>query len=214
MSVAIENLHAIVFAIAHQDTVLAINKNRMGRHELTRAGADLAETRPPRAFGGERMDAGVAVSIGDINRAVGRHGGSGRMVEGLVPSRASPLADAQHGAAGEIEDDHLMGVAVDDPDAIPAVDRNSVRVEDFALAVVADEGPVRLVDDHGRLASPQDMNMLEGIDRDLADARWRETGRTAAEVAFDRIAPAGEHDGALLRSRRRRRGGRHCACSR
>jgi hypothetical protein len=40
-----------------------------------------------------------------------------------------PVADPQQHFALEVEDDNLMCVAIGDPDAVPAVNRNAVRIE-------------------------------------------------------------------------------------
>ncbi len=93
----------------------------MGRHELSLTGADLAETRPPLPFRREFVNARIAVSVSDKDR-VERHRGAGRVVERRFPSWTMRFADSEDRLAREIEDHNLMGVAIDDPDAIPTID--------------------------------------------------------------------------------------------
>ena len=102
-----------------------------------------------------------------------------------------PLADPQQHLAFEVEDDNLMRVAIGDPDTVPPVDRNAVRVEDLALPVAANERAVRMKHEHRRFATPQHMHISQRVDRDLADARRRDVRRPAAEIALDRIVAAG-----------------------
>ena len=147
------------------------------------------------------MDPRIAVAVGDVDFTVGRDGGARRMVERGHPSRNVPLADPQQHFALEVEDDNLMRVAIGDPDAVPAVDRNAVRIEDLALPVAANERAVRVEDEHRRLAAPQHMHISQRVDGDLADARRRDVGRPAAEIAFDRIASASYGHMAQLRRR-------------
>ena len=136
------------------------------------------------------MDLRIAVAVGDIDLSVRRDGGARWMVERRHPSRSVTFADPQERLALKVEDDNLMRVAVGDPDAVPAVNRNAVGIEDLALPVAANERAVRVKHEHGTLAAPQHMHISKRINGDLADARRRDVGRPAAEIAFDRIVPA------------------------
>jgi hypothetical protein len=67
-----------------------------------------------------------------------------------------PLADTQNRLAREIEDDDLMGVTIGDPHAVPSVDRDPVRVEDFVRAIGSDKSALRIVHDDRRLSAAED----------------------------------------------------------
>ncbi len=83
----------------------------------------------------------IAVSVRDEDRAILRNGSTGRMVERRLPFRVMALAKANDRLAGEIERDNLMGVAIGDPNAIPGINRDPMRIEDFAHAIGSDERP-------------------------------------------------------------------------
>lgn len=83
----------------------------------------------------------IAVSVSDEDRAILRNGSTGRMAERRLPFRVMALAKANDRLAGEIERDNLMGVAIGDPNAIPGINRDPMRIEDFAHAIRSDERP-------------------------------------------------------------------------
>ena len=153
-AVPVEKLHAIVFVIADDQPVLAIDDNGMRRHELARILAEFAEARAPVAFRIKTMDPRIAVTIGNVDLSVKGDGGSRWMVERSHPSRNVPFADPQQHFALMVEDDNLMRVAIGDPDSIPAVNRNAVRIEYLALPGAANERAVRVEDEHRRLPAP------------------------------------------------------------
>ena len=138
------------------------------------------------------MDTRIAISVGDKDRAVRRNGGAGRVIERRLPFWLMPVADAQEPLAGEIEDDNLMGVAIGDPHAIPSVDRDSMRIEDFARAIRSDEGSIRFVNDDRRLSAAEDMDPPRRFYGDLANASRQEIGRHATEVTLHRVSPAAQ----------------------
>ncbi len=189
LPVAIKNLHAVILAIANQEPLLTIDDHGMRGHELLRSGADFAEARAPLSLRGEFVDASIAISIRDEDGPIQRHGGARWMIEGLLPSRMMPVADAQDRLSREIEDDNLMSVAIGDPHAIPSINRDPMRIEDLARAVSADEGSIRFVNEHRRLSAAQDMHPPRRLHRDLANAGRQEIRRRAAEVALHGISP-------------------------
>src|ERR1700677_4765179 len=84
-----------------------------------------------------------------------------------------------------------MGVAIGDPHAIPSVDRNPRRVEDFARAIRSDESSIRFVDDYRRWPSTaKDIHPSGRLHGDLADAGWREIGRRPAKVTLYSVSPS------------------------
>jgi hypothetical protein len=119
----------------------------------------------------------------------------GRVIERRLPLRTMAVADAQNGLAKEIEDDNLMGVAIGNPDAIPSVDRDTMRIEDFSRAIGSDESSIRFVnDDRRRLSAAEDMHPSRRFHRDLADAGWREVGRRATKITLHGIpSPAQQY---------------------
>jgi hypothetical protein len=105
----------------------------------------------PFAFTTKMMDPRISVAVGDVDLSVRRDGGACWMVEGGHPSRNVPFADPQQHFTLKVEGDNLMRVAIGDPDAVPAVNRNVVRIEDLAPAAATHERAVRVDDEHGRL---------------------------------------------------------------
>src|SRR5205809_7935815 len=77
----VEQLHAIVLAISHQHAVTAVDGNGVRSGEGTGAAALAAPAPDQRAVRSKAMNAGVAVAVGNVDLAVGRLGGGGRMVE-------------------------------------------------------------------------------------------------------------------------------------
>jgi hypothetical protein len=102
-----------------------------------------------------------------------------------------PVAKPQDRLAGEIEDDNLMGVAIGDPHAVPSVDRDPMRIEDFARAIRSDKGSIRFVNDDRRFSTAEDVHPPRRFHGDLANAGWREIGRHA-EVTQHRVSPAAQ----------------------
>ena len=136
------------------------------------------------------MDLRIAIAVSDVDLSVWGDGGSRRMVERRFPLRGVPFADPQEWLALKGEDNNLMRVAVSDPDAVEAVNRNAVGIEDLALPVAANERALRIKDEHGRLPASQHMRVSQRIDCHLADARRRDVGRRPAEIASDGVGPA------------------------
>ena len=153
------DLNAVVLAVADEHAVLAVYDHRMRGHELAGAMPDLAEARDPSPLRREPVDAGVAIAVGDIDLAVRSHGGARRMVERLGPARPVAYAELEDRLPAHVEDDDLMRVAVDDPDAVLRVDGKPMRIEDRALAIGPNKGAVRREDQHWRVAPPQHMDM-------------------------------------------------------
>ena len=70
-AVGIENLNAIILAVADIHILVGIDSHHMGSVELSRSGAALAPLHQVFAIAGELDHAGVAVAVGDEEIAVG-----------------------------------------------------------------------------------------------------------------------------------------------
>src|ERR1700756_1033758 len=136
LSVLVEDLDAVVVAVAHEQAPARIHGERMRRIELARRRALLAPGLDELAVLGEFDDTGVgvaAMSIADENVAIGRDQDGGRRVEGVgAAARRSCFAERkQHSSIGaELEDLvalALLALGVGDPDAAVAVDEDAVR---------------------------------------------------------------------------------------
>jgi hypothetical protein len=69
-----------------------------------------------------------------------------------------PFANTQNRLSREIKDDNLMGVAIGDQHPIPGIDRDPMRIEDFARAIRSDERSIRFVDEDRGLSAAEDMH--------------------------------------------------------
>ena len=81
-----------LLAIANQHAAAAVDGNGMRRGEDAGTAAVAAPGADQRAVGGEAMDAGIAVAVGDVDLAVARLGRRRRMVERRVERGPMPLA--------------------------------------------------------------------------------------------------------------------------
>ena len=121
IAVAIEDLDAVVLAVADDDAPALIHPDVVQQGELAGAGALLAPRVQQLAVGAELVDAVAAVAVGDEHVAVGRDGEAGGHVEGhalegrrrreLFAERADGLA-AGGVLGGDVE------VAVNEPDIV------------------------------------------------------------------------------------------------
>ena len=112
-----------------------------------------------RPVGGEAVDHRVAVTVGDVDLAVGRDGGIGRMVERRAEARPVALARGREDLAIGAQDQDLVGVAIDQKQAVVRRDRDAVRIRDPACGETALERSRGSERHDGRLAA------LEHVDR-------------------------------------------------
>src|SRR5262249_8320204 len=136
VAVLIENLDAVVVAVADEQVPARIHRERMRGIDLTRGAAFLAPGLDEFAGLVEFDDAGIgvaAVSVADENVAIGRDQNRGRSVEGVrTVACRSGLAEREQDLAVRAELEDLVALAVlalgvGDPDVAVAVDKNSVR---------------------------------------------------------------------------------------
>src|SRR6266542_2111124 len=151
LAIGVEDLHALVAAIADVHVVALVDCNRVRKAELARSGSRFAPRLHPVAVLVVLGDARIDVSVRDVDVAlrVKRHVGRlpetaitrrkwwrnalpwFRVVRGLLLAAKHPLH-----ATGLVElDDHVRAL-VDGPDIVVLVDANAVRecppVEPFA----------------------------------------------------------------------------------
>ena len=93
---AIEDLDAVVFAVAHVDRALRIDRDRVRRVELARLGPLLAPVEQVLAVLRELHHARVPVAVGNVEIAVLRERDVGRAVEGLAVGRGFALDAERH----------------------------------------------------------------------------------------------------------------------
>ena len=77
-----EDLDSIVFPVSHENALVGSHPDVVGLVELAGPGAGLTPGLNELAVGGETVDTGVAVSVRNIQIAVGGKGDAGRTVEG------------------------------------------------------------------------------------------------------------------------------------
>src|SRR5262249_24301896 len=107
LPILIEDLDAVVLAVANIDPTAGVEHDGMGKIELACAGSLFAPGLEVLAFPGELHDARVAVAIRDVDLAGRAHGHVGRLVE-LVRAGAGfiLLAQREKNLALRVELDH------------------------------------------------------------------------------------------------------------
>ena len=91
------------------------------------------------------------------------------MVEGRAEPGPVALAHPLQQGAVEREDQHLVGIAIDDEDAVVPVDVDAVSVADDAVAERANETTLPVENDQGRRAALQYEERALAVDGGLAD---------------------------------------------
>src|SRR5215471_16387619 len=143
IAVLIENLDAIVVAVADKKASARIHRQRVRGIELARSGSLLAPGLDEFALLGEFDDTGIgvaAVSVADENVAIGRDQNGGRRVEGVrTVARRSGLAEREQNLAIRAEFEDLMAFAVfalsvGDPHVAVAVHKDSMWKHEHAGA--------------------------------------------------------------------------------
>ena len=192
----VEELHPIVLAIDDEDPILAVDPDRMGRHELAwpMANSPPAANIPP--VRGKAVEAGIPVAVGYVDLAILRDGDVGRVVEGRLPMRLMTLAEVKDLGAIRREHDDFVRVAVGEEDPVVAVDEDAVRIENSARTVSAHERAVGREHHHRRIGPAYRVHAAATVHRHLTDHRRFDLGRQRAPVALDRIALPGKCDDA------------------
>src|SRR5271157_1448565 len=150
LAVGIENLNAIILAVAYIDILVGIDANRMGSVELSRPCAALAPFQQELALARELDHAGVAVAVGDEEIAVGQKGDVSGTVERVVGrARLSLSAKTTHQFAvrGELKD--LVEPGIGGPHVAIVVHAQSVNDAEYTLAEGAEELPLGVEDHDG-----------------------------------------------------------------
>ena len=84
LAIGIEDLNAVILAVAYIDILVGIDADRMGSVELPRPFAAPAPFQQVLALAGELDHAGVAVAVGDEEIAIGQERNVGGTVECVV----------------------------------------------------------------------------------------------------------------------------------
>ena len=140
------------------------------------------------AVGGEAVDHRVTVAVGDVDLAVGGDGGIGRMVERRAQARPMALAERREGLAVGGQDQDLVGVAIDQKQAVVRRDRDAVRIRDPAFGQTALQRARGSERQDGRLAALKHVDRALGVDRELADLAWRHAPRPLPPRPLDAVA--------------------------
>src|SRR5262249_26410156 len=148
--VGVEDLDAVVFAVAHVHGAVRIDGYRMHGVELTRPGTGRAPGRYELAVVGELHHAGIAVPVADVDgAAVGTEGDVGGTVERLLVGRGFALdPEGELEFAQVIEAERLVINSVGDPDLPIPVDAHAVRAAEQALAPRAKKLALGVEDDN------------------------------------------------------------------
>lgn len=184
-----EELNAVVLPIGDKHPVAPIDPDRVRRHEFAFASAGRAPAREMPPVGAEAMHGRVAITVADIDLAVVRHRGIGRVVEGEAPSRPMALSEPGDLVSLAVAEMHLVRVAIDKKDAVVSGDENAMSIGDPASAVVVDDMAVRIEDQDRRIAPPKEVDIAAGIDGNLTRGERSEPFRNGAPSARHHIAP-------------------------
>ena len=93
-AVAVEHLHAMVLAVGDIDLAVVVAGDVVDEVELSRPGAGLAPREQQFSIGRVFVDAGILVSVGDVDVAVRREGGVGAAVERVAGETGRPACRA------------------------------------------------------------------------------------------------------------------------
>ena len=195
LAVRVEDLDAIVLAIPDVDPSLCVDRNSVRQVELARAVAFLAPCGEEGTVFRELRDSGIAVTVGNVEVAVGREGDIGGTVERVVAFTAlSPAAhDHQYTSPGtELEDN--MEAAVGDPEIAFGINLQTVRGLEQTLTHRANEAALATDFDNRLCPAMEDVDLLPRTHRDA--------GRFEEVHAEWQLGPAGDE---FIRQRRRRR---------
>ena len=166
LAVGIEDLDAVVLAVADVDDARGIDRDRVNGIELAPTRAGLAPRGDVLAFRGELDDARVAVTVGDVDLARGSEGKVGRPVEALgVVARYALVADgaAPLSLVGELHDGVVNDVGR--PDVVVLVDAQPVRPAEHPLAPRAHVAAFGVEHDDrvGLVAAVEDVDLAGGV---------------------------------------------------
>src|SRR5438552_11739243 len=182
LTVGTEDLDPIVLAIAHEDAAIRVDRDAVRDHELAGTAAGLTPRPAELALRREVMHARVPVAIRDVEVTAGRDGETRRSVErrSAVRDRCDglPVVAGVGGAAARAEGleeatvareaPHRLITVVGAPERLVRRDGDPVSARrEHALAPRANEGTVALVDEHGVVATAEEVHATGRIDGDV-----------------------------------------------
>ena len=170
LAVLVEDLHAVVLAVADVDVAIAVYVDVVDDVELSDVGAGLAPRSEIVPVGVVLVDVGVGVPVGNVEIAVaGVDADVGRSSEGLAAHGRGGIAGVAEGedelaVGGELSDG---GVArVDAKDGVVGADGDAVRRGEDVFAPRAQEFSVAVEDDDGVSAAVEDVDVVAAVDGD------------------------------------------------
>src|SRR5580700_4356866 len=172
-AVAVEHLDPVVLAIGDIDPTVRVAADVVDDVELTGIGAGLAPRHQQLAVRRVFVDAGVAVTVRDVDFALWRQRRVGAAVERLAAHIRRRLAwDAelqQHLAVFEPAFAHEMAAIVGQVDRLVPADMDAVRAGILSLAPGAQEITLAIEHHHRMVAAIEDVDIVLRIDANRAD---------------------------------------------
>ncbi len=171
-AVAVEHLDAVVLAVGDIDETVGVGCDVVDDVELAGIGARFAPGLDQSAVGREFVDAGIAVTVRDVDFALGRERGVGAAVERLAAHEGRRLVrDAdrqQHFAVGRAFPHRVVAV-IGAIEIVLGVDVQSMRAIEQAFAPARDEIALAVEYHHRVGAAVEDIDAVLAVDRDRGD---------------------------------------------
>ncbi len=174
-----ENLDSIVFPVSHENALVGKHPDVVGQVELTGAGTGFAPGLNQFPVGGEMMDAGIAITVRNIQVAVGGNCNAGRAVERgtAVGNALAPLLFVVSGIGrhtGCPKDHQLFSIGGELADGVITIiygvhrsiwsepDAVGSRSKD-PLPPSGHESPILFIYDHPGIAARDEVDAVFGV---------------------------------------------------